>query len=438
MDRLKEYQELVKDSNVVPDALDDLVFKAHKRVKVRRVYRRFGQAIAMFVLLIGVFTLSVNSSIKIAHAMGKIPIISDLAKKVALSPSLKAAVDNEYVQPMNLSETKNGITVRVEYLIVDKKQVNIFYRVDGPYRDEWEIPSKKGKEFAHTIKNSSDTEDNSNVLRRLEVNFTDEDVPSSLTLQCKLSEKDDQDNAQSAEQKVVAEYQFDLEFDSQYINKGDVVAIKKWVELDGQNIYLDQVGIYPTHVQLDLKDNNENTAWLRGLDYRIVGEDGKILAHQEGGITGFGSIDSPFMESHRLGSNYFSPEKVFKMEITGVEWLDKSLQSVTINLSNNTASLLPEGIQLMECIKTKNGWDIVFHVDGDEGVSMHLPFGWDYSDLEGNKYSFSGLSTDTSTDQTGYTVTLRITDYKKQTIILNTEVTRYSEFEEPKIIEITR
>ena len=41
------------------------------------------------------------------------------------------AVENEYVQPMYLSQTDDEITASVEYLIVDQKQVNVFFRLDS-------------------------------------------------------------------------------------------------------------------------------------------------------------------------------------------------------------------------------------------------------------------------------------------------------------------
>ncbi|MFR7893274.1 MAG: DUF4179 domain-containing protein [Dysosmobacter sp.] len=56
---------------------------------------------------------------RFARACGRIPLLADLAKAVSWSPSLSAAVENDYVQPLRLSQSKNGITARVEYLIVD-------------------------------------------------------------------------------------------------------------------------------------------------------------------------------------------------------------------------------------------------------------------------------------------------------------------------------
>ena len=54
----------------------------------------------------------------------------ELAQAVAWSPSLSAAVENDYVQPIGQSQTVNGVTATVEYVIVDRKQLSIFYTLD--------------------------------------------------------------------------------------------------------------------------------------------------------------------------------------------------------------------------------------------------------------------------------------------------------------------
>ena len=73
--------------------------------------------------------LLVNLSTPFARACGRIPLLADLAKAVSWSPSLSAAVENDYVQPLRLSQSQNGITARVEYLIVDRKQVDVFFSI---------------------------------------------------------------------------------------------------------------------------------------------------------------------------------------------------------------------------------------------------------------------------------------------------------------------
>lgn len=65
----------------------------------------------------------------------KVPILRELAEAVIFSRSLSDAMDNEYVQSLYLSQVDGDVAATVEYLIVDQKQVNIFFRL---YSDVYE------------------------------------------------------------------------------------------------------------------------------------------------------------------------------------------------------------------------------------------------------------------------------------------------------------
>ena len=84
------------------------------------------------------FVLLVNYCVPVAYACSKVPVLRELAEAVTFSRSLTDAVENEYVQPMELSQTENGITAEIAYLIVDQKQVNVFYRLDSEKYDQLE------------------------------------------------------------------------------------------------------------------------------------------------------------------------------------------------------------------------------------------------------------------------------------------------------------
>jgi hypothetical protein len=85
------------------------------------------------------FVMMVNFSVTVANACFKVPVLRELAESVTFSKSLTKAVENDYVQTMNLVQTQNDITAKIEYLIVDQKQVNIFYRLTSEkYKGKYE------------------------------------------------------------------------------------------------------------------------------------------------------------------------------------------------------------------------------------------------------------------------------------------------------------
>ena len=129
MNRNDEYNALMDSLETTPPALEYTLARARakrsaaKKRNIRAVFAPLGSLMALCL----VFVLLVNVSPSFAYAAGRVPLLRELAKAVAASPSLSAAVENQYVQPIELEQTDSGITARVEYVIVDQKQLDIFY-----------------------------------------------------------------------------------------------------------------------------------------------------------------------------------------------------------------------------------------------------------------------------------------------------------------------
>ena len=130
MNRTEEYEVLLKELETTPRSLESAVERALRRQNTLQKKRRIlASSIGSLAACFAAFVLLVNLSVPFARACGNIPLISNLAKAVSWSPSLSAAVEHDYVQPMELSQSRNGITAKVEYLIVDQKQVDVFFSI---------------------------------------------------------------------------------------------------------------------------------------------------------------------------------------------------------------------------------------------------------------------------------------------------------------------
>ena len=128
MNRMDEYKALLSKLEQTPPALEYTITRARAR---RRRRQWLWRPMTTLAGLFAAFVLLVNVSPTAAYAMSRVPGLDKLAAAVSFSPSLTAAVDNEYVQPIDQEKTENGITLRLEYLIVDQKQLNVFYTVSG-------------------------------------------------------------------------------------------------------------------------------------------------------------------------------------------------------------------------------------------------------------------------------------------------------------------
>ena len=113
MNREEEYRALEKELENLPESLETVVQRAAARKKNLQKKRRvFGIPAASLAACFAGFVLLVNLFPPFAYACGGVPLLRKLAKAVAWSPSLLAAVENEYVQPIDQSKTVNGITPR--------------------------------------------------------------------------------------------------------------------------------------------------------------------------------------------------------------------------------------------------------------------------------------------------------------------------------------
>ena len=188
MKRFEEYEALMAElENCAPVELEDTLVRAQKK-KMRRekIYRPFIGVAAVMLL----FVLMVNFSTPIAYACSKVPILRELAEAVTFSPSLTDAVKNDYVQPMNLVQMDGEISVKVEYLIVDQKQINVFYRL---YSDVYEnmnadprVLSADGSSPPPCSYGVNDWDVPNGELQSVNIDFVEENVPESLRLQLKI------------------------------------------------------------------------------------------------------------------------------------------------------------------------------------------------------------------------------------------------------------
>lgn len=123
MNRNNEYNEFMQGLENTPLKLDFTLERARARKAAHNKRRRVRKAIFVplgtIAVVFVIFAALVNFSAPFAEACSKIPVLDRLAEAVSLSPSLSAAVENDYMQEIGLERTKNGVTARIEYIIVD-------------------------------------------------------------------------------------------------------------------------------------------------------------------------------------------------------------------------------------------------------------------------------------------------------------------------------
>ena len=397
MNRNEEYRALLRELDTVPDRLENTVQKALIREKALQKKRR-----AFIVPAVGmaacftIFVLLVNLSVPFASACGRIPLLRELAKAVAFSPSLSAAVENEYVQPVGQTRTAEGITVTVEYVIVDRKQLNIFYTAKIPEDQRLYVNYDYEMDDLHSWAGASgSTRLTGGELMQISLDFVESDVPSTLGV-CfqfydeKAMRAAEQDHSSMEMPKweapdYLAEIPFHLEFDPYFTAQGEIIPVDTSFTLDGQSFTLTEVELYPTHMRVDVVEGEDNTSWLRGLDLYLENEHGQRF-ERRGGITSTGSAEGDGM-SFWLDSSFFSQGRHLTLHITKARWKDKDAPRVRLDLANAAAENLPDGVRLLRAERRGSGWEVAFVKDKEEiGDSGNLMSYGGFWDEEGNHY----------------------------------------------------
>lgn len=409
MNRNNEFEAMIEELNQPAPGLETTLDRAYKR-KRKRTTQLIVRPVAGLVACFVIFVLLVNFCTPVAYACSRIPVLKELAEAVTFSRSLTDAVENEYVQPMDLSQTQNDITAEIEYLIVDQKQVNVFYRLDS---DKYEqlaadptVTNTEGERPPSCGWSSTGFQAENGELRCLNIDFVEDNVPGSLVVQLEVYSNHIDFKHIAPEHSVdeifsenvprdpdyLADFEFLLEFDPQFTAAGKVFPVNQTVMLEGQAITITDIEVYPTHMRVDIAESPDNTAWMKGLEFYIETDWGMKFDAVSSGIISTGSADSPSMVSYRADSTYFYEAENLKLVITGAKWLRKDMETTYLNLVTGEHGEFPQGAEFDSARKHGGGWIVKFRADLEEDGPMYQLFGHEFFDADGNEYEINQWS----------------------------------------------
>lgn len=406
MNRNEEYAALLTELDRTPEALKYTVERALNRKNTsRKKWRFFGIPAGSLAACFLGFMLLVNLFPPFARACGSVPILRELAKAVAWSPSLSAAVENDYVQPIGQSQTVNGITATIQYVIVDQKQLNIFFTLNSKDYDNLSTEMPAFSPDQHCSIRGAGFRQPPGTLLNFTLDYVDGDVPDGFTMTFGATTYVEQEPGQAPtasiydeyvpeEPEILAEFTFTLEFDPQYTARGEMIPVEKTVSMDGQTMTITEAEVYPTHVRINVAGDPGNTAWLTGLDFYLENERGERFDPISNGISATGSERENGEVSYRLESSYFSRCQHLTLHITGATWLSKDREKIPIDLKHGTAEWMPEGVELYSVERRGDDWAVQFrtaYLPGRENYHYQVFLG-SYYDSLGSEYYTDGFS----------------------------------------------
>ncbi|MBP3543803.1 MAG: DUF4179 domain-containing protein [Lachnospiraceae bacterium] len=450
-DRMTEYQQMLEElEQASPVGLEHTLERAKQRNK-RRIWLQ--RPLVSVAAVFACFVILVNFCTPVAYACSQIPGLRELAEAVTFSRSLGDAVENEYVQPIDIVQINNDVTLSVEYLIVDQKQVNVFFRLDSEIYEAMALtPAVYNTTggYAGCGYGLNDYQVPNGELQSMTIDFVEEDVPGELKLHFQIedmgswvqeeiiAEPIDEFGAEAEAYvpDIVAEFDILLEFDPEFTAAGRVVPVNQTVELDGQTILFTDMEIYPTHLRVNVEAPEENTAWLKHLFFYVETDWGMKFEPISNGIVATGDEDSPMMVSYRADSTYFYEAKHLDIIVTGAQWLDKDRERIYVNLAEGEAEYMPQDAQLCEVNHVGDDWKIEIKAKDRDGKGISQVFGGTYYDASGREYSVESwqmMSGDVEgNSEKGYFYEyFRLENYPYDEVWLSPISTRTWEAEEP-------
>lgn len=434
MNRNREFDDLIDDIRAnTPGGLDTSVRRAMARAKKRRrAVNLVRVPAAALIALVLCFTVLVNTSAAFARTMGKVPALKELAKLVAQDPSLRAAVENKYVQPIGQAVTHGDVTVNIGYVIADEQRLSAFLdikgndpnirygvsRVDLSTMDgtkissmmSWGYPETKMQEARFDLADGERLPADIRLTIRLcllpAVNERSETQPAAPI-------EDDLLSSTDQKEALPGDWVFDLHLNPVLIARGDVNPIDQWVEIAGQRLHLTSLTIYPTQAKLKFETDSRNTAWISGLDTWVEDDQGKVWAGRMNGISATSDADSHEKKDVWMESSYFAPAKRLTLHISRAALIPKDMADVTVDYGAGTVSPLPPYIKLVSMTPRGGKLRLSFEVLYGKDDPCFIPFYSLYHNADGEEFSISVSSFSTGEDDGIGTCVFEIEDYQE-------------------------
>ncbi len=397
MTRNEEHEVLMKKIHASDVDTDAMIKRA---VSKRRRSTGATSAVASVMGLFVAFVLLINIFPSVAYAMGRIPVLREMADALTFSTALNAAVDNEYVQPINSTKTQDGITMTVDYLIVDSSQINVFFTLKSEEYGWFETQNK----YYHTDGSIYSTEDGVHLGQTESGSVaghsfvTDPEystgVPSEITFVANvygLASVDDYvpdpDNTD-----YTTTFEFDFKFDPNHIDTGEFIATDAEFELEGQTLRVSEISVFPTNATLTIEEDEANEYDLTQLYFDVVdsaGNEYRVMNIYELSMDRHKGTTS---RTYEFETPYFG-ERELTLRIGGADWLEKDAEKVRIDLQSKTAHNLPEAITLTDVRRNDGDTELVFEDATEMSVFpiIDIFYGGVY-DAQGNEIRISGSS----------------------------------------------
>ena len=368
--------------------------------------------------------------------------------------SLSKAIDNEYVQEVNLVDWDDDNRLLLPYVIADEKNLVLFFQIPEDFEQEknqWiniSLKNMKDSGTGEKIEGYSYTTSGLSLEAREEnygfimqnYHFTEGKLPKMIDIEVEVLIE----NFHTPEETVISTEPYNYTSNSSLDNIGTFnfhIELEDFVDpiiyeinenhtVFGQNIVVEDMKVYPTGTEVSFSFPIENSSLIKELELEVILGDNDIVKGKINGLSATYNNESMFVF---IESNYFGKAKEQELLIKGGRILDKSEEYITVDLDNETINPNIEGIELKQVIRESDNVTLVFstQVTDDDNFGV---FNHDYKDTDGNIYSFD--SEETTSYNSQMETRIKIKYQKNGKVILQRSLTPKILLEEPIRIKL--
>lgn len=322
----KRIEQVIVPEQLVNDAIQQgiLQAKAKKRKRKKTLW-----AFSVAAILTLTFVTSIRVSPAFASAVSTIPGMERFVHLIQLDKGMKAIVENDYYESIGITQVKDNITFTVDGIIIDETGAEVFYTIEAPYSVE-NMDYQEIKFF--------------NNGRDLKSSYSYDPPDQEIA-----NRKEGHISFVFSETERFSNNEFEILFEIEQANKttkfkvpfkttnkmkpGKIYTLNETVEIDGQQIEVKEIKVYPLRVAVTLEFDKQNEMKiLQFEDMRIVDENGEIWSSIQNGITGRGENQDKD-NTYFLQSNYFKEPKELYLKFDKVQALPKEESYLLVDFS---------------------------------------------------------------------------------------------------------
>jgi hypothetical protein len=324
----------------IPSNLQNAVNAGIQRaVSFRKSQLRLLMVSAAAILFLTLLVGGVRTSPAFASYLSQIPGMERIVQMISNDKGLQLAVNHNLLQPINVTDSHDGVSLTIDNIIRDEARLVVFYTLEGPKTttdtlNDIQLLDEKG-EFLHasyqtfTMQQIVGEKDRSSFI---DVMIPENTPPlKHVTVSFGSRPKVDAKKWQVS---------FILDPDKAQ-NPKKVLNIDKSITIGGQIIHIDKATIYPTRLLLNVSFDEMNSQHIfQLLDLKLVDDKGREWKFR----SSFSTMNNDHQQLIYFESMYFAEPKSLTLHGTGISALDKNELNVVIDPKSEALLKAPDGL----------------------------------------------------------------------------------------------